>query len=282
MPAFFPREIRTWTEHVDQRDPVMAEHVNEIQDELHAVQATLGPMPHQHQTAQTGTTVTYADVDTRLDNIDQEYERLDHNQALLLDAEKNGWNLPLGSFRAPGTSIPPTYNQDTPNSPDSDWWPLNWTDIVSDQWKMRAKNKQDFVCPQTGWWTISAQFLMQSAPGPSTLEHSCFSAARIIKPSTGDDWGSLVANNGASINRAIRGQLRTSPVYSGPWYKGEVCRFSLRHMDSLRVHARPKAPNPVGNRKTFGWCSFTYIRALPDAFVSRPDWDWDPEGSLYW
>ncbi|WP_371590931.1 hypothetical protein [Streptomyces sp. NBC_00470] len=287
MPAFFPREIRNWPTHVDQRDPVMAEHVNEIQAEVASVETVLGTMPHQHTDAY-GETVTYPDVDYRLDAMDREYERLDHNQGLLLDAEKNGWNLPLGNFRAPGTSVPPTFNQDDPNDPEVDWWPLKWTDVVSDKWKMRGSDKKTFVCPKTGWWTVTAQFMMDIAPGPSTLEHSCFSALRIIQPGasdewgTGDNWGACVATSGASSARSTPGHLRTSPVYNGPWYKGEIAMFSLRHMDSLRVPNRPKHPNPVGNRKTFGWASFTYVRALPDDQVVRPPWDLDPEGSLYW
>src|SRR5581483_3754390 len=102
MPSQFPQAIRRWTPHANQRDYVMAEHVNNIQEEIEGLESTLGVMPTEYLDSK-GKTIRYTTVDSRLDNIQRAIEKLQFYQDQLLDASKSGWDLPVGAYRASGT-----------------------------------------------------------------------------------------------------------------------------------------------------------------------------------
>lgn len=271
MPSQYPKAVRRWPQHANQRDYVMAEDVNEIQDEIAGISATLGVMPQEYLDAD-GKATRYTTVDSRLDIIQREQERLKYNQDGLLDAAKTGWNLPVASIRSSGTSIPQTVNQTHPNDPRSDWWPLKMDRPVIDPLNMVAKPTYSLVCPKTGWWIVSVRTMMwipNKKPKTQSTDHSMFTRVNIDKVS------SDVATDGDSAPLGTNGYHRNNPTYAGPWYQGEKLSVEIRHMGNKPI---PNAPvnDPIGNQTVFMWIGLTYIRALPDQFVVRPPWDADP------
>ncbi|MFE9412348.1 hypothetical protein ACFYN0_26670 [Streptomyces sp. NPDC006704] len=272
MPSQYPKAIRRWPQHANQRDYVMAEDVNEIQDEIAGISSTLGVLPTEYLDA-AGRTTKYTTVDARLDNIQRDIERLAYYQNQLLDASKTGWDLPIGSFRSSGTPIPATVNQVNPNTPESDWYPILWDQPVVDPLSLASRPTYQLVCPRTGWWVITTRTYMWRSYGPATLEHSMFTEINLPRPDTA---ASILGSDGASINRQSPGYLRTNPSYAGPWFQGEPLAVRIRHMDNLRVDNRPSKPDPVGTQTAFAWLGLTYIRALPADMQARPAWDIDP------
>ncbi|MFJ2113942.1 hypothetical protein ACIOEX_18990 [Streptomyces sp. NPDC087850] len=272
MPSQYPKAVRRWPQHANQRDYVMAEDVNEIQDEIAGISTTLGVMPQEYVDAD-GKSTRYTTVDSRLDNIQREQERLKYYQDGLLDAAKTGWNLPIANVRSSGTLIPQTINQNQPNDPRSDWYPCKMDRPIIDPLGMAKKPTYTFTCPQTGWWIISARITMHIAdiiPGKTkSTDHSMFSRINIIGVSTD------VATDGATAPLNTAGYLRTNPTYAGPWYQGEKLQFEVRHMGN-RLIANAPVNDPIGAWTAFSWVGFTYIRALPAQMTTRPPWDVDP------
>jgi microcystin-dependent protein len=73
--AVYPNSVRAFTTHIDLSENVFALHVNDLQDELVAVQAELGPLPK-------GTAAT---VRARLDGLDSGKSGTGHDHANRLD-----------------------------------------------------------------------------------------------------------------------------------------------------------------------------------------------------
>ncbi|KUL44729.1 hypothetical protein ADL22_12355 [Streptomyces sp. NRRL F-4489] len=271
MPSHYPKAIRRWPQHANQRDYVMAEHVNEIQDEIAGISSTLGVMPTEYLDAN-GNTVSYTTVDSRLDIIQREQERLRYYQDGLLDAAKTGWNLPVCSLRSSGTSIPQTVNQGNPNHPVEDWHPILFDRAVIDPLGMAKQPTYTLTCPKTGWWIISVRTMMwvpAKRPQTKSTDHAMYTRVNIEGVSRD------VATDGDSAPLGIYGYHRNNPVYSGPWYQGEKLSVEIRHMGNLRIPAA-NLFDPIGPQTVFTWAGFTYIRALPQDMVTRPDWDADP------
>lgn len=271
MPSQYPKAVRRWPQHANQRDYVMAEHVNEIQDEIAGVAATIGVMPQEYVDA-TGKITKYSTVDSRLDHIQREQERLKYYQDGLLDAAKTGWNLPVASIRSSGTSVPQTVNQTQPNHPVEDWYPLKYDQPVIDPLGMAKKPVYALTCPKTGWWVISVRTMMwipDKKPKTQSTDHAMFTRVHIAGVSKD------VATDGGSAPLGTNGYHRNNPTYAGPWFQGEKLSVEIRHMGNKPV---PNAPvnDPIGAQTVFTWIGLTYIRALPDQFVTRPPWDADP------
>ncbi|MEU7147058.1 hypothetical protein AB0B15_03300 [Streptomyces sp. NPDC045456] len=271
MPSHFPNAVRRWPQHANQRDYVMAEHINEIQDEIAGISATLGVMPTEYLDAN-GKTVSYTTVDSRLDIIQREQERLKYYQDGLLDAAKTGWNLPVCSLRSSGTSIPQTVNQSNPNHPVDDWHPVRFDKPVIDPLNMARNPTFSLVCPQTGWWIISCRTMMWvPGRGPKTQSTDHIMDTRLNIPGVSSDAGT----DGDSAPLGTYGYHRNNPSYAGPWYQGEKLAVEIRHMGNKPVTNAP-VTDPIGPQTVFTWIGLTYIRALPKDMTTRPDWDADP------
>ncbi|MFK0015761.1 hypothetical protein [Streptomyces sp. NPDC091027] len=269
MSKVFPNAIRTFPPHTDGRDFVLASDVNEIQDELTGVEATLGTKPQVYTNA-TGKKTEYKDLATRLDAMQRYDEQVAKTVNKLIDADEAGWNLPLASSRTSGTTIPPTkHNLDIATT---DWHSITWNIPITDPLDL-IKNGPTITCPRTGWWIITCRVISTIPSGPSSLDHMCFTRMYV-----GEETD--VAVSGSTNPRGTRGYHRSDLTYGGEWYQGEPLRIQVRHADSLRVNNRAKHPNPVGNITTWGWLGLTYIRALPHGVIKRPIQDLDPAAIL--
>ncbi|GHB52518.1 hypothetical protein GCM10010331_45180 [Streptomyces xanthochromogenes] len=271
MPSQYPKAVRRWPQHANQRDYVMAEDVNEIQDEIAGIESTLGVMPTEYVDS-TGKTTKYTSVDARLDNMQRDIERLAYQQTGLLDAARTGWNLPIASIRSSGTLIPQTVNADQPNQPSSDWHPARFDVPVIDPLGLAVRPTFSLTCPQTGWWVVAARTMMwipSRKPGTKSTDHSLFTSIDIEGLSTD------VATDSDTAPMGTNGFHLVNPTYAGPWYQGERLSVSIRHMGNLKIANAP-VNDPIGPQTAFTWIGLTYIRALPSQFVTRPPWDADP------
>jgi hypothetical protein len=273
MSKVYPNAIRTFPAHQDGRDFVLAADVNEIQDELTGVETTIGTKP-QIYTDAVGKNHQYKDVASRLDSMQRYDDQVATTVNSLVDASNTGWNLPVGSIRSTGTSIPPTKDQLDVDIP-KDWYPVMWNRVFTDlgvttkvfpNWT----SNPTITCPKTGWWIITMRLIATIPSGPNTLDHMCYARMNL------SDHGTDVATGESTNPRGTHGYHRTTVTYSGEWFQGERMQFLIRHMDSMRVHNRASYPNPVGNITAWAWCGMTYIRALDADMTSRPIDDIDP------
>jgi hypothetical protein len=278
--AFFPRQIRDWPEHENQRDWVMAEHVNNLYAEMHATEQTLGTMPHEYVNL-AGKTLTYHDVDHRLDVGQRTGERLDYYQVGLLDATTKGWNLPVCNVKASGTNVSGKKDQTKDWDPTwAGWYKMKWDQALVDPQKMLPGKKDTLTCPKTGWWMITANFHMGRSYGPEEYDQT-LNAALTLSGLGMNKWPyATVASDSSTRNRhAHAAYLRCSFTYAGPWYKGNVAQFWLMTTDSLRVKNRPAYPYPIQVKPAYAWAGFTYIRALPESRVTWNPWQDLPPAS---
>ncbi|WP_371590933.1 hypothetical protein [Streptomyces sp. NBC_00470] len=270
--SFFPAQVRVFPEHQNQRDWVMAEHVNNIYAEMHGIESTVGTMPHEY-TAISGKRMTYHDVDHRLDVMQRTGERLDYYQYGLLDATTKGWNLPVADIKSSGMNLRPRIDQ-TKNwdAAWTDWYKMTWDQPIVDPEGMVPKKTTTLTCPRTGWWMFTANFHMGRSYGPETQDHR-LDVALTLSGLGMNKWPyATVASDNASMNRhSPAAFLRCSFAYAGPWHKGNKAQFWLAHGDSLKVKDRRKYPYPVDTKKAYGWCGLTYIRALPETRIP-----WNP------
>ncbi|MGD6750329.1 hypothetical protein [Streptomyces sp. BH105] len=247
----------------------MAADVNEIQDEVTGIETAMGAKPHIY-TDDANKKYTYKDVATRLDAMQRYDDEVAGTVNRLVDASSTGWNLPIGTVRASGTSIAPTVNQldvDTTK----DWHPVLWNRRITDSASIFPwTSSSTITCPKTGWWIVTMRVLATIAKGPNSLDHMCYGRMYL------SDHDTDVAVSSSTQPRGTHGWHRLDITYAGEWFHGERLQLQLRHMDSMRVSNRAKYANPVGTMTAYGWCGLTYMRALPSAMTSRPIEDIDP------
>ncbi|MEU7278676.1 hypothetical protein AB0A69_07780 [Streptomyces sp. NPDC045431] len=271
MTKVYPNAIRNFPTHKDGRDFVLAADVNEIQDELTGVETVLGTKPQIYTNA-AGKKSEYKDVVTRLDAMQRYDDEVAETVNALVDASQTGWNLPVGTVRSTGSTIRPTVHN--LSIQESDWQPVLWNRRITDMphpvrifpWH----TSPTITCPKTGWWIITMRVLSSIPSGPTSLDHMCFARMYL------SDHDTDVATGASTNPRGTRGWHRADLTYAGEWFAGERLQLQIRHMDSMKVNNRAKHPNPVGNITSYAWCGLTYIRALPNAFTSRPIEDVDP------
>lgn len=102
MPTY-PQAIRSFTQKRDYTDDVMASHVNDLQDEVKALQTILGVMPH-NDSSLTSTVVGWADLKTRFKSM-AEGDQVHAWQAFMSTSVNVGANQPnthAVPFGAPG------------------------------------------------------------------------------------------------------------------------------------------------------------------------------------
>ncbi|MFI6512968.1 hypothetical protein ACIBCT_35665 [Streptosporangium sp. NPDC050855] len=66
MPANYPATLRGWSTKRDFQDPIFAAHFNQVQDEVAAIERTLGLMPHKATNNPADRTVDYGTVTDRI------------------------------------------------------------------------------------------------------------------------------------------------------------------------------------------------------------------------
>jgi hypothetical protein len=261
MAASYPTIVRRFTPHVDGTEYVMAGHMNDVQDELAAVESTLGPKPHIY-TPNSGTPTAYSSVASRLDGIQQTAAAQQAQINSLLDASKNGWALPIASVYASGTSIPPTKRTDHVAT-DADWYRVRWVRAMVDT--NGAYSSGFYVTiPKRGWYIVTSTTTMKNPVQDVDIEHNVWVRVKVSGPSPADyeigkDDSSAVMNSG--------GWHRMTTASGVELYEGDRVYLQVRH-DYIA-----QDPNPI-NRQTLSASArmqLTYVRALPNQIISRAE-----------
>lgn len=258
MAANYPTIVRKFQPHADGTEYVMAGHMNDVQDEVSAVEATLGAKPHVYNPT-TGSPTTYNSVSARLDAIQQNDEVQQGQINGLLAASNTGWSLPLLSVVASGTTIAPT--RDWLNVQPTDWHPLLWsTENVDTNGAFTPG--YNIVIPKSGWWVMTCTLGMLDPSNAVNIAHYLWARIRVT---TSNFPGPLVnmdlGQGDSSTNGRAGGYHRITMAISADFYVGDTIQVQLRHV------FRPTdtgQPDPVQTSLTAtSRTQLTYIRGLP-------------------
>lgn len=259
MVANYPTIVRKFQPHADGTEYVMAGHMNDVQDEIAAIESTLGVKPNVYSPA-TGNPVFYNTVAARLDAVQQASVNQQVQVNGLLDASKTGWALPLLSVLATGTVIAPT--PDWHHVQPSDWHPLRWTQRIVDTENTFSPGS-NIVIPKSGWWIMTSTIGMQD-PTDSlvNIEHYLWARIRVVTSNTPTQSIEIDLGQGDSTAAGRAGGYhRITMAVSGDFYAGDVVQVQLRHVFRPTDISQPN-PTQVAMSAT-SRTQLTYIRGLP-------------------
>lgn len=258
MVANYPTIVRRFQPHKDATEFVLAGHMNDVQDEITAIETTLGPRPHVWAPI-TGAPSVYSSVGSRLDAVQLndvgQQAQIDH----LLDASKTGWSLPLISVVATGTTIPPTPDWD--DVLPSDWHPLRWTQRVVDT-EGTYSSGPNIVIPKNGWWIMTSTIGMPDPSDGVNVAHYLWARARVTT-SNGPPLNINIdlAQGDSSTVGSANGFHRITLAMSGDFFAGDVVQVQLRHVFRPTDPHQPDPPQQSMNAASR--TQLTYIRGLP-------------------
>jgi hypothetical protein len=259
MAASYPTIVRKFAPHVDGTEYVMAGHMNDVQDEVMALESTLGPKPHVY-TPSSGNPTTYTSVGARLDTVQRTADTQQTQINSLLDASKTGWNLPVASLYASGTNIPPTQRTDHVAT-SSDWYKVRWVQAIVDT-NGAFSTGYYVTIPQRGWYIVTTTTTMKNPVSDVDIEHNVWTRVKVTGPSPvdyeiGKDDSSAVENSG--------GWHRLTTASGVELFEGDRVYLEVRHdyiaQDPAHV---TRFTLPASAR-----LQLTYIRALPQGSVPR-------------
>lgn len=253
MVANYPTIVRKFRHHVDGTEYVMAAHVNEIQDEVSAVEGTLGTKPHVYHPP-TGSDTAYSSVAVRLNAMQALIYAQQKQIDDLLDASRNGWKLPLVSVYASGTSVPPS---DLTNGlSEADWYNLRWNKEIFDT--DGAFSSGNYITiPKTGWWIVHCNSTMFQPVTNPDIQHSVFMRVR-VKGAVAPVWYICQAGSTSTVDRGLWHRLSASAA--SDFYAGDQLYVDMRHQ-----YVRLDGSGDKGEQTLTGQArlQMTYIRALP-------------------
>jgi hypothetical protein len=161
--------VKSWTPKVDQVDTIWAAHVNDMQNELAAIEKTVGTNPHAWTgwapgavpwppktsgmtlrtpapVANFGAARTFANVTDRLKAIQQQETWLTLMVQLLAGQSGTKPSKPAAAvIRAPGMKVP---------AGEGKWVPFKWGAADYDPNRM-YQGGSTIVAPMTGFWDVS-------------------------------------------------------------------------------------------------------------------------------
>lgn len=153
MSAIYPKAVRTFVEHQDDVEIVDASHVNALQDEVTAIEGTLGAQPQIY--APTGHAPTaYATVGARLDAHEAEMATQQSQINSILTASADGWETPAVSVI--GYSNPAERVSTTLGFIDLGPSNVSWTGVLVDIGDMYVPNANIITLPRGGLWLFRA------------------------------------------------------------------------------------------------------------------------------
>lgn len=225
MAAVYPVSVHTYSAHRDAVDYILADHVNSLQDEITAIEQTLGTHPTTWTYAgdpnftslpDISKQITWATVRDRLDALQAHVARLDRITAPL--SSTLPWPIyrrpPIVVIRNPGQVINPSVVQ---------WatYDMSVSDFDSSGMFTGGNN---VICPQTGWWSITATVWTDVPPGDSSNFHVVsnrilLGGAEVAAHTSQLPWGSATPH-------------RVNLTYDGPWQEGDLAFLQGQHYPS--------------------------------------------------
>lgn len=258
MTANYPTIVRKFQPHSDGTEYVLAGHMNDVQDEVFAIESTLGSRPHVNASLG-GTPTTYNTVSGRLDSM-QAVDAVQQTQInSLLDASKTGWSLPLLSTVATGTSIAPT--PDWLNVRPSDWHALRWTARTVDTENAFSPGT-NITIPKSGWWIMTSTIGMVDPSNAVNIAHYLWARVRVTTSNSPTQMVNIdLAQGDSSANGRAGGYHRITMAISGDFYVGDTVQVQLRHVfrptDIFQTNPTQIAMSATSRTQ------LTYIRGLP-------------------
>ncbi|MFE5853219.1 hypothetical protein ACFQ61_08355 [Streptomyces sp. NPDC056500] len=228
MPAVYPMSVRSWAPKIDQVDTVWAAHVNDLQNELAAVERVVGINPHAWAgwpptagsttlrtpapVANFGRATTYATVADRLKAIQQQTTWLTLMTQLLV-GQSGGSTKPFkpaaAVIRAPGMKVPPGEGK---------WAAFRWGAADYDPNRM-YQGGSNIVAPLTGFWDVSVNVWADSTTRQRNDLH--FVHVRLMR---GNDE---VAGQDSLIETQTWIRHRINVSWQGRWNAGVPIRVEV-------------------------------------------------------
>lgn len=258
MAANYPTVVRKFQQHQDGTEYVMAGHMNTVQDELTSIQSTVGVNPHVY-TDTTGFQLMYPSVTYRLNEVQQ---KVDAQQKLinqLQAASQDGWNLPITSVHATGTSIPAT--KQTTAVVVSDWYPMRWNRVHIDTNGAYAPGTT-LTIPKTGWWILTARIMMHTPVIPVTVEHHLWGRMRILSSTVDNQTVNFDLSVGDSSSQGTtHAWHRITLATAWDFYAGDQVSIQCRHdfFPTNTGQGTPAKQTLVAATRA----QLTYVRGLP-------------------
>ena len=151
MTAVYPIAVRNFVEHDDYVEIVDASHVNDLQDEVAAVESTLGLNPQIYAPDGAAST-NYRTVGARLDAHEAAMAAQAAQIDTLLAASGAGWATPaltVSGFSNPAVRLMPTAGYLDPGPS-----PVSWTSESVNVGGMYVPNSNVVAIPRGGLWSI--------------------------------------------------------------------------------------------------------------------------------
>lgn len=262
MAANYPTVVRKFQPHQDGTDYVMASHMNTAQDEISALQSTLGVKPHIYTPA-SGPTRTYASVAARLTEAQRKIDEQQRTIDSLLDASRNGWALPVADVFASGTPIPATKSDNHVGVP-SDWYKVTWTKKMVDTHGMYTRGLYVRI-PKDGWYIITSTMSMKNPSASHSIEHNVWTRVKVLGATPESPVYEI--GKGDSSNPGNSGGWHRIVTASGiELFAGDRVYLEVRH-DFVTSDNKPYKQTATAAAR----CQLTYVRALPDDIGNRAD-----------
>jgi len=152
MGAVYPGAIRAFTQKQDQVTTIDASDVNNLQDEVAAIERTVGVNPLSY--ASIGEpTVTYTSVASRLGSHEATLASLQNQLNILSFAASNGWSTPVLTLSQGGVT-PGVLTVPSPTNFTTVTWNTPPTQDPGDMWTKGT----DLLCVLGGWYNVSVTF----------------------------------------------------------------------------------------------------------------------------
>lgn len=235
MPAVYPLAVKNFLPKTDNIDTVYAAHVNDLQNEVSAVENILGRNPHQYAGyvpivnvpyiwppragvvdlntpspfPAFGRATTYPTVGARLTQIESQVAWVSEMTRLLIGKSGTKWKPPAAAIRAPGMKVP---------AGEGAWVAFQWgaEDYDSDNMFQGGTN---IVCPVTGFWDISASVWCDSTVRKANDLH--FVHVRMLRD------GNEIAGQDSLIETQTWIRHRINLSWQGRLYQGSTIRLEV-------------------------------------------------------
>lgn len=239
MPAVYPVSVKNFLSKTDNIDTVWAEHVNSLQDEVTAVERTLGtdpakwagwPLPSfitenlAPPTRGFYAAKTYRSVTERLDVIQKQVawltelmiidasdaEKGDIKPPVVIHPEQPKAKTPIAFMRASGGPV--TAGHDS-------WTLFKWTSADIDPFRMFQGGTRIY-CPMSGFWLITAY--VRADPSPVRRENDFHFVHSSMELNNTE-----IAGQDSLSETADGTYHRMNLTWSGIWYKGDFIELQV-------------------------------------------------------
>lgn len=256
--ATYPAAVRAFTPHQDFVEYIDASHVNALQEEVGALERTVGVQPQVYAPAGQGAT-TYTTVASRLDSHETELAALQTQISSLQSASNSGWQTPVMSLEC--TSVVPVVRITDPVSfVPSPQRPIPWNLKIFDTSTMWSGGPNS-TCSKGGLWQIAVSFTGALDYTGLNATQTAFNALQVNPTPVAEQRINLtlivnnvpVASDNSTITWGPQGSLNQGHNINFVW-NGSMSTGQIFYVESGQFN---------GTVSGIAAISATYLRALP-------------------